>query len=40
MLVIQAVIVLLIAAPPLVRELSIFHWAATLFGYDRKAAAA
>lgn len=39
-LVIQAVIVLLIAAPPLVRELSIFHWTATLFGYDRKRAAA
>jgi simple sugar transport system permease protein len=39
-LVIQAVIVLLIAAPPLVRELSVIHWAATLFGYDRKKAAA
>jgi simple sugar transport system permease protein len=39
-LVIQAVIVLLIAAPPLVRELSLVHWAAVPFGYDRKKAAA
>lgn len=39
-LVIQAVIVLLIAAPPLVRELSLVHRVATLLGYDRKEATA
>ncbi|QGQ20051.1 ABC transporter permease [Cellulomonas sp. JZ18] len=38
--VIQAVIVLLIAAPPLVRELSLAHRTAALFGYDRKKATA
>ncbi|MCL3862620.1 ABC transporter permease [Actinotalea sp. K2] len=38
--VIQASIVLLIAAPPLVRELSIFHRIATLFGYSMKGARA
>lgn len=40
-LVIQAVIVSSSRRRlPLVRELSVIHWAATLFGYDRKKAAA
>ena len=38
--VIQASIVLLIAAPPLVRSLSVVHWAAGLLGTSRKGAGA